>query len=203
MKLEGEYVFEAPVADVWSALMDPKVLAAVMPGCEKLDVVEGHYEGELNIKMGPISGQFAGKVTLEDVDEPRSYKMIVDGRGAPGFVKATATVKLEPEGEGTKLVYAADAQIGGKIATVGQRLVDASAKAIAKQALEGLHDNVKARRAAKAEPAAPPPPVVKVDEKAYAASVAKEVTKSVAPRYGLYLLVAVAAAIVLWLVLRR
>ena len=201
MKLEGEYVFEAPVADVWSALMDPVVLAAVLPGCEKLERKDGHFEGELNIKMGPIAGKFAGKVELTDIDEPKAYTMVIDGRGAPGFVKATATVKLEPEGEKTKLVYAADAQIGGKIATVGQRLVDASAKAIAKQALEGLHENVKARRAKPAEADAPPP-VVKVDEKAYAASVAKEVTKSLVPPPVLWVAIALAIALVFWLLLR-
>src|SRR5512140_69986 len=114
MKLAGTYQFDAPVQDVWNALFDPAVLAAAMPGCEKLDLVDGELVGEMTIKVGPISGKFAGKVRLEDKVEPQSYKMIVDGRGAPGFVKATASIALAPEGAGTRLTYDADAQIGGK-----------------------------------------------------------------------------------------
>ncbi|MCU0681536.1 MAG: SRPBCC domain-containing protein [Polyangiaceae bacterium] len=154
MKLEGDYLFEAPVTEVWDALMDPVVLAAVMPGCDKLELIDGQYVGELNIKIGPVQGKFSGKVALKDVDEPQSYTMTIDGRGPTGFVKATAAVKLEPEGKATRLRYDADAQIGGKIATVGQRLLDAASKAIAKQSLDGLHVNVKARAAAAEEEAA-------------------------------------------------
>src|ERR1051325_10617146 len=141
MKLEGDYLFEASVPEVWSALFDPVILAAVMPGCEKLELVDGHYVGDIKVKVGPI----------QDKVEPESYTMIVDGRGAPGFVKATAHVKLAPEGDATRVRYDADAQIGGKIASVGQRLLDASARAIVAQSLEGLHTNVKLRAAAHRE----------------------------------------------------
>src|ERR1043165_5910 len=154
MKLEGDYVFEASVAEVWSALFDPVILAAVMPGCEKLELVDGQYVGDSKVKVGPIQGKFTGKVDLQDKVEPESYTMIVDGRGAPGFVKATAHVKLAPEGDATRVRYDADAQIGGKIASVGQRLLDASARAIVAQSLEGLHTNVKLRAAAHREAAA-------------------------------------------------
>ncbi|MBV9947032.1 MAG: carbon monoxide dehydrogenase subunit G, partial [Myxococcales bacterium] len=130
MKLEGDFVFEAPVEEVWKALFDPLVLAAAMPGCEKLERVGEQYQGDLHIKVGPVQGKFAGKVDLKDVDEPRSYTMLVEGRGAAGFVRATAAVTLEPEGEATVLHYVADAQVGGKIASVGQRLLEASARAI-------------------------------------------------------------------------
>jgi carbon monoxide dehydrogenase subunit G len=163
MKLEGDYVFEAPVQEVWDALMDPVVLAAVMPGCDKLELVDGAYVGELNIKIGPIQGKFAGKVDLKDVEEREGYSMTIDGRGAPGFVKATATVQIEAAGTNTKMLYNADAQVGGKIASVGQRLLDASAKAIAKQTLEGLHENIKVRHKAALEKA--PTPAAEVAEK--------------------------------------
>ena len=145
MKLEGDYLFEASVPEVWSALFDPVILAAVMPGCEKLDLVDGHYVGEIKVKVGPIQGKFTGKVDLKDKVEPESYTMIVDGRGAPGFVKATAHVKLAPEGDATRVRYDADAQVGGKIASVGQRLLEASSRAIVAQSLEGLHVNIKLR----------------------------------------------------------
>jgi carbon monoxide dehydrogenase subunit G len=179
MKLEGDYLFEATVAEVWSALFDPVILAAVMPGCEKLDLVDGQYVGEIKVKVGPIQGKFAGKVDLKDKDEPRSYTMIVDGRGAPGFVKATAAVKLAAEGTGTRVYYDADAQIGGKIASVGQRLIEASARAIVAQSLEGLHTNIKLRAAAYREAAASQAPaepaaVVAAEPSAQGASPATE-----------------------------
>lgn len=154
MKLEGDYLFEASVPEVWSALFDPVILAAVMPGCEKLDLVDGQYVGEIKVKVGPIQGKFTGKVDLKDKDEPNSYTMVVDGRGAPGFVKANAAVKLAAEGTGTRVYYDTDAQIGGKIASVGQRLIEASARAIVAQSLEGLHTNIKLRAAAYREAAA-------------------------------------------------
>jgi carbon monoxide dehydrogenase subunit G len=166
MKLAGDYLFEATVPEVWSALFDPVILAAVMPGCEKLELVDGHYVGEIKVKVGPIQGNFTGKVDLKDKVEPVSYTMIVDGRGAPGFVKATAMVKLQSEGEGTRVFYDTDAQVGGKIASVGQRLLEASARAIVAQSLEGLHANIKLRAAAFREVAqaprseASPPPAV-------------------------------------------
>jgi uncharacterized protein len=218
MKLEGDFVFEAPIEQVYGALLDPVVLAAAMPGCEKLERVDGQYQGELNIKVGPIQGKFTGKVDLKDMDPPKGYTMTIDGRGAPGFVKAVATVKLESEGETTRMRYDADAQVGGKIASVGQRLLEASARAISKQSLEGLHENVKIRaaaaRAAKAEPAAAPPapspepppaPVVlkQVDQTALAASIAKEVTKSLLPRPALIAIAIGIVAVVGWLLVRR
>lgn len=153
MKLSGEYRFDAPAQDLWQALFDPAVLAAAMPGCEKLELVGDDLVGEMTIKVGPISGKFTGKVRLEDKVEPTSYRMIVDGKGAPGFVKATVTITLTPDGAQTKLAYDGDAQVGGKIASVGERLIDASAKAITKQSLDNLHENVKIRAAHQAQQA--------------------------------------------------
>jgi carbon monoxide dehydrogenase subunit G len=98
VKVAGEYKFEAPVAEVWTALLDPVVLAAVMPGCEKLEMVDGGYVGDLNVKVGPVQGKFHGKVLLADVEEEEGYTMTVDGRVAQGFVKAKVAVKLTPEG---------------------------------------------------------------------------------------------------------
>jgi len=217
MKLAGEYSFEAGVQEVWDALFDPQVLAAVMPGCEKLELVDGSYVGEINVKVGPIQGKFTGKVDLQDQVEPTSYKMIVDGRGAQGFVKATATIELFAEGTGTKIRYDSDAQVGGKIASVGQRLVETSARAIVKQSLEGLAENVKIRseahraRAAAATPAPEAAPAAspvveapaieykKADAGKLAGAVAKEVTKTIAP---FVLVAAVAIGLLIYLLVR-
>ena len=223
MKLDGDYRFDATVKDVWDALFDPAVLAAALPGCEKLEKVDGQFVGEIKIKIGPVSGTFTGKVDLKDVDEPSRYTMVIDGRGSAGFVKATASVALAADGDGTILRYHADAQVGGKLASVGERLIDASSRAIVKQSLEGLHTNVKIRAAAvaaaaaaaasapaaapdeaAAEPAppappAPPPDVVykHVETSALAASVAKEVTRSLWPVFAVIGVVVI--ALVTWL----
>ena len=149
MKVEGKYLFDVAPQEVWDGLLDPAVLAATMPGCEKLELVgENQYEGTLDIKVGPVQGKFQGKIQLEDIRAPEGYTMKVDGRGSPGFVKATAVVDLVGEGDQTRLDYEGDAQVGGRIASVGQRLLDSSAKSIIKQSLEGLNETLKARSAA-------------------------------------------------------
>ena len=87
MKVAGEYRFDAPPDEVWEALLDPEVLAAIMPGCKKLELTGEHqYEGILDMKVGPVQGQFKGKVNLENFDAPHGYDLRLDGQGAPGFV---------------------------------------------------------------------------------------------------------------------
>jgi len=154
MKLQGQHTFDAPREAVWSALNDPEVLARTLPGCERLEEKEPHvYSGALNIQVGPVSGQFQGTVKLYDLEENRGYRMDLKGQGAPGFVQGKGTVTLEDgDGGGTVLSYDLDAQVGGRIAGVGQRLLDSSAKVVTRQALEGLEAQVAARQGA--EPAA-------------------------------------------------
>ena len=148
MKIAGDYTFEAPRDLVWEALNDPNVLAQIMPGCEKLvQLGENEYEGALNIKVGPVQGVFQGLIKLTDISAPESYKMQVDGKGASGFVKGVGAVVLEDQGDTTLMHYDGDAQVGGRIASVGQRLIDSSAKSIIKQSLEGLHQYIKAKNA--------------------------------------------------------
>ena len=186
MKVEGEYLFDVAPQQVWEGLLDPSVLAATMPGCEKLELVgEYQYEGTLDIKVGPVQGKFQGKIELGDIRPPEGYTMRVDGRGAPGFVKATSAVELIGEGSQTRLKYDGDAQVGGRIAGVGQRLLDSSAKAIIKQSLEGLNETLKARSAAAAggEPAETAAPAPRAPSQAeFAARVTKEVAKDLIPK---------------------
>ncbi len=213
MKVAGEYTFEAPQAVVWEALQDPAVIASVMPGCEKLELVgENRYEGVLNIKIGPVQGRFKGKIRLEDIVEPDSYTMHVDGRGAPGFVRAAANVLLASAGDGTRMTYDSDAQVGGRLASVGQRLIDSSAKAIIKQSLDGLNQLMAARAAtsngagegagdsdAEAEPIAIEAP----SQAEFAANIAKEVAKDLLPGGPVvWIAAALALLAILYFVLR-
>ena len=204
MKLAGDYTFEAPIADVWKALLDPVVLAAVMPGCEKLEMVDGTYVGELNIKVGPVQGKFQGKVNLSEVEEEKGYTINVDGRGAPGFVKAIAEVQLASEGNGTtKMQYDADAKVGGRIASVGQRLIESSARAIIKESLEGLNANVKVRAAATEGDELPV--VVAPSQTEFATKVAKEVARDLIPpgaRWALLVLGLVGVGLLLYFLIR-
>jgi len=207
MKLAGEYVFDAPQDVVWEALQDPEVLAAVMPGCEKLDLIgEDEYEGILKIKVGPVQGKFKGVVKLEDIVEPDSYSMKIDGKGAPGFVRGDGGVKLTGQGETTLMEYSGEAQVGGRIASVGQRLLDSSAKAIVKQSLEALNTLMQARMAAANAPeeeagaTTKPKPTVKVEAPSdiqFATGVAKEMIDDLIPREYRPILILVGVAAVL------
>jgi len=151
MKLAGNYRFEAPRRIVWEALQDPDVLGQIMPGGQELEKIdENEYKAALKIRVGPVQGDFKGGIKLSEINPPNSYRMDVDGRGQPGFVKAFGFVKLEEDGDGTVMNYEGEAQVGGRIASVGQRLMDSSGKAMIKQSLDGLHEYVKARAAAEA-----------------------------------------------------
>ncbi len=213
MKLAGEYLFNAPRETVWQSLLDPEVLASILPGCEKLELIgEDEYAGILKIKVGPVQGDFKGKVKLADIQAPDSYTMQVDGRGAPGFVKASASVRLEDRGEKTNMSYDSDAQVGGRIAGVGQRLLDSSAKAIIKQSLEGLDGVVSATAAARDQgadeataKAAAVAAVEKPTQTEFAASVAKEVAKDLAPsgsKWVLLVALLILIALALYFLLR-
>jgi len=151
MKIEGSYPFAAPRDVLWPMLLDPTILANVMPGCEELEnVAENQYHGILKIKVGPVQGKFQGNVALSDINSPESYTIVVDGKGAPGYVKGTGSLRLEADGDMTTLHYSGDAQVGGRLASVGQRLLDTSANAIIRQSLEGLGQQVQARMMADA-----------------------------------------------------
>jgi uncharacterized protein len=152
MEVSGEYTFQAPQALVWQALQDPEVLARVMPGGEEFkEVGENEYAGKLNVRVGPVMGKFAGNIKLSEIVEPTSYRMVVDGNGAPGFVKADGRMELSGQGDSTTMIYDGTAQVGGRIASVGQRLLDASAKSIIRQSLEGLNEYLKIQYASESK----------------------------------------------------
>jgi len=147
VKIEGDYKFDAPREVVWEMFLDPDVLARTMPGCKKLELVgENEYEGMMQMKVGPVQGTFKGNVHLTDLQAPETYHMTVDGRGPSGFVRGEGDVRLEETDEGTILHYSGDAQVGGRLAQVGQRLLDSSARAITKQSLDNLAKQIDARQ---------------------------------------------------------
>lgn len=159
MKVAGRHHFAVPPAELWEALLDPEVLARALPGCESLERVDDHrYRGALTIAIGPVKGQFQGTLELSDLDPPNGYHMVVKGQGPAGFMKGSGTLALAPADGGTELTYDLDAQVGGRIAGVGQRLLDSSAKVVTLQGLEGLAAQVEGGAEAPTGDAAPAPP---------------------------------------------
>lgn len=126
MEMTGEQLIALPQAEVWRGLIDPDVLKASIPGCEMIErVTDNEYKVELTAAIGPVKAKFKGKLILSDIKAPDSYSLAFEGSGgAAGFAKGSAQVSLAPEGRGTRLSYSAKANIGGKLAQVGSRLID-------------------------------------------------------------------------------
>ncbi len=133
MEFSGEYRIPASRQKVWEALNDPAVLQQCIPGCETLEKVgDNELKATVRMKIGPVSARFGGKVTLSDIDAPNGYRIAGEGQGgAAGFAKGGAVVKLSDADDATVLNYTADAQVGGKIAQIGARLIDGTARKLA------------------------------------------------------------------------
>ncbi len=163
MDMTGERQIPAPREKVWAALNDPEVLKAAIPGCESLEKLsDTDLKATAAVKIGPIAARFTGKVQLLDLDPPNSYRIAGEGQGGvAGFAKGGAVVHLVEEGAFTLLHYDVKAQVGGKIAQLGARLIDATAKQMA----DAFFDRFVAEVAAAAPvpagaevPAVPPAP---------------------------------------------
>jgi carbon monoxide dehydrogenase subunit G len=144
MEMTGEYRIPATRETVWEALNDPEILKICIPGCEEL-IKESETEMTAKVKtrVGPVSARFAGKVTLSEINPPESYKISGEGQGGvAGFAKGGAVVKLAEDGDGTILTYTATAQVGGKLAQIGSRLIDATAKKMADQFFSNFAEEV-------------------------------------------------------------
>jgi hypothetical protein len=190
MELQGERLIPAPVQATWDALNDPEVLKACITGCESLE-----REGDdtmnalMSVKVGPVSARFKGKVKLTNVQPPNRYTLNFDGQGGvAGHGKGSADVTLTPEGNATKLAYVARAQVGGKLAQVGSRLVDAAAAKIADDFFAAFEHKVAA-----SQPAAADAAVVTTSPAAPAAK----------PNLLPWIFAAVAVALLAWFVMRR
>lgn len=189
MKIEGSHTFNNVSRDVvWPMLLDPAVLANVMPGCDRLEKSgDNEYEGELNIKVGPVQGKFKGMIALSEINEPESYHLEVNGRGPAGIIKGVGKLHLAEDEDGTLMTYDGDAQVSGRIAQVGQRLIDTSAKAIIRQSLEGLDQQVQARAQANGATTSSgaaestPPSVAAPTQTEFALGVAKNFFEELVP----------------------
>jgi carbon monoxide dehydrogenase subunit G len=145
MTMSGEQQLAAPRETVWKKLNDPAVLKICIPGCESLEVIgENEFQAIATNKIGPVKARFKGKVRLTDIDPPNGYKISGEGDGGiAGFAKGGATVSLSDKDGGTLLTYNVEAQIGGKLAQLGQRLVNGAAKKLADDFFTKFADAVK------------------------------------------------------------
>jgi carbon monoxide dehydrogenase subunit G len=181
MKIQGTHTFDAPRERVWRALLDPAVLARTLPGCEKLERVgENDFQGVLNVQVGPVKGQFQGTLVLTDVRPLEGYHMKLDGKGPAGFMNGEGDLRLADAGSSTVLTYDIDSQVGGRVAAVGQRLLESSSKSIARQGLEGLAREISAMGDSEAA-AAPIPPPAQLSQTELAARVAGDVARDLVP----------------------
>ena len=147
MKIDGEYVFDGPREAVWEIVRDPDVLASALPGTQNLEQIsENEYQGEMQVRIGPVGGLFAGKVIISDEVPPESLTMSVEGKVKPGFVKGTGNVQLiSQEGDKTLMQYEGDMEVGGRLASVGQRMMDSVSKSLLKQGLDSINQSLISR----------------------------------------------------------
>src|SRR5690606_19159206 len=133
LEMSGDYVLPLSREKVYAALNDPEILKKCIPGCEELEKTsDNEFAAVVKLSVGPVSARFKGKVRLEDLDPPNGYRIVGEGEGGvAGFAKGGASVQLTEVPEGTNLSYKAEANVGGKIAQLGQRLLAGTAKKIA------------------------------------------------------------------------
>lgn len=139
MKIAGTTRLAVPPQRAYEMMQDPEVLARAMPGCESLEKIgPDEYRMKMKMAMASLSGAFEGKVRITDQDPPTSFKLTVEGTGKIGFMKGEGLLKLSAAESGTDVAYEGDVQVGGTMAAVGQRLIDATAKMLIKKFFEKL-----------------------------------------------------------------
>lgn len=143
MRIEGSYQIAAPRQRVWDVLLNPDALAAAIPGCEGLELQDdGRYLAKLRAGVAAIKGSFTGHVQLTDEQAPSHYKLVVDGSGGPGFVKGEGSVNLIDHGDTTEVTVVGEAQVGGLIASVGQRVLQPAAKMMMNQFFNAMKNRI-------------------------------------------------------------
>ena len=146
MEMTGEQIVPIPQQKTWEALNDLSVLKASIPGCESIEQTgDNEFQVTMQAKIGPVSAKFKGKMTLSDIDPPNGYSIGFEGQGGvAGFAKGEARVALSADGAQTRLAYTANAQIGGKLAQIGSRLIDGAARKMADQFFTSFNRHVSA-----------------------------------------------------------
>jgi len=152
MELNGERLIPASIDATWAALNDPEILKGCIPGCESIErVTDSEYAVRMTARIGPVAAKFKGKLTLSDLKPPQSYSIAFEGQGGvAGFGKGGAQVQLAPEGDATRLSYQVKASVGGKLAQIGSRLVDAAARKLADDFFTAFNAKVASLHAAPA-----------------------------------------------------
>ena len=149
MKVEGVYTFPGPAEKVWDLLLDPESLRSCIPGVESLtETGPDQWAAVMRVGVAAIKGTYKGKVAIVDQQPPNNYTLQVEGSGGPGFVKGTATITLEPNGDTTSVKVEGDGQVGGMLAGVGQRMLPGVAKMLMNQFFECLIARLGAQQAA-------------------------------------------------------
>ena len=134
MKIEGTYTFNAPRERVWQILLDPKIMAQCMPGCESMNQIgPDQYEAIMKVGVASVKGTYKGKVSIKEKEEPSHYVLSGEGSGGPGFMQGDVSINLEENNGQTVLKYSADAKVGGLIASIGQRMLNGVAKMMVDQ----------------------------------------------------------------------
>lgn len=144
MDMQGNRPLAITQQQAWDALNDPAVLKTCIPGCDKVEATgDNQYSIGMALKIGPVAAKFSGKIALSDMLPPQSYTISFEGQGGPaGFGKGSAKVQLSPNDRGTDLSYSVQASVGGKIAQLGQRLIDGAAKSMAEDFFKRFDDEM-------------------------------------------------------------
>lgn len=139
MKIEGTQNIDAPRERIFAALVDPAILQKCIPGCEQMEKTgDNQYKTKLTAGVGPVKGVFTATVSLQDIIAPEQYKLVVEGKGQPGFVKGSGALHLKDVGGATEIQYTGEVNVGGLIASVGQRMIQATANMLAGRFFKAL-----------------------------------------------------------------
>lgn len=144
MKIEGTYTIEAPRERVFAALTDPAALQRCIPGCEQMEKSgDNRYNAKLTAGVGPVKGIFTATVSLDQLVPPEHYRLVVEGKGQPGFVNGSGEMNLKGAGGATEIHYTGEVNVGGLIASVGQRMIQSTANLLAGRFFKALESEVK------------------------------------------------------------
>ena len=189
MKLTGSYKINLEKQKVWEALNDPEILKQAIPGCEEFNKKsDTEFSAKATNKIGPFNATFSGDIELKDLNPPNSYKILGSGNSLVGFASGEAEVKLEDTDTGTNLIYSVEAQVGGKIAQVGSRLIDMTAKKMADIFFGKFSELISSEDSPSSE--------ISIDDKINKQDQAKSIKQN--PKILVYAAIALAVAILIY-----